>query len=137
MDLDTFIVAVFCEVEDWLESQRPPRQRGPKPKLSDSEVLTTEAVGEFLGIDTDQGLYTFFWRNYAEWFPTLPKVHRTTFTRQVANLWALKDRLWRHLLGRIRFDSALFGGQLPRTRVSLREGPPLPAFGRRIRFRSR
>ena len=60
MDLDTFIVAVFCEVEDWLESQRPPRQRGPKPKLSDSEVLTIEAVGEFLGIDTDQGLYTFF-----------------------------------------------------------------------------
>ena len=34
------------------------RQRGPKPKLSDSEVFTIEVVGELLG--TYQGLYTFF-----------------------------------------------------------------------------
>jgi hypothetical protein len=31
--------------------------RGPQPALSDSEVLTIECVGEFLGIDTDKGLY--------------------------------------------------------------------------------
>ena len=56
-------------------------------KLSDSEVLTIEVVGEFLGIDTDQGLYTYFRRNYPEWFPALNTVHRTTFCRQAANLW--------------------------------------------------
>ena len=57
MDLDTFIVIVFCLIDDRLDGGRI-RQRGPKPKLSDSEVLTLEVVGESLGIDTDQGLST-------------------------------------------------------------------------------
>ena len=63
-----------------------------------------EVVGEFLGIDTDQGLYTYFRRNYQQWFPALNKVHRTTFCRQAANLWAVKKMLWKHLLTRIHFD---------------------------------
>ena len=71
MDIGTFIVAVFCTVEDWLEGEQPLRQRGPKPKLSDSEVLTIEIAGEFLGIDTDRGLYAYFRQNYGEWFPVL------------------------------------------------------------------
>ncbi len=57
MDVGTFIVAVFCTVEDWLEGEQPLRQRGPKPKLSDSEALTIEIAGEFLGIDSDRGLH--------------------------------------------------------------------------------
>ena len=55
MDLDTFVVIVFCLIDDRLYGERI-RQRGPKPKLSDSEVLTIEVMGEFLGVDTDQGL---------------------------------------------------------------------------------
>ncbi len=93
----TFIVAVFCAVEDWLEGQQPLRQRGPKPRLSDSEVLTVEIVGEFLGIDTDPGLYTYFRRNYREWFPALKQIHRTIFCRQAANLWSIKESLWKYL----------------------------------------
>ena len=67
MDVGTFIIAVFCAVEDWLEGEQPPRQLRPKPKLSNSEVLIIEIAGEFLGIDTDRGLYTYFRRNYREW----------------------------------------------------------------------
>jgi hypothetical protein len=48
MDLSTFIVAVFCLLDDWLEEKKL-RQRGPSPELSDSEVLTIEIVGEYLG----------------------------------------------------------------------------------------
>ena len=59
MDLNTFIIAVFCLIDDWLKTQRPLRQRGPAPKLHDSEVLTIEVVGEFLGIDTDKGLFGY------------------------------------------------------------------------------
>ena len=66
MDLDSFIVAVFCLTDDWLERQEKLRQRGPKPKLSDSEVLTMEIVGKFLGIDTDKGIYLYFLRHFAE-----------------------------------------------------------------------
>jgi hypothetical protein len=43
-------------VEDQLKG-RCIRSRGPAPKLSDAEVLTIEVVGEFLGIDTDKGIY--------------------------------------------------------------------------------
>lgn len=71
MDLSTFIVSVFCLVDDRLKDRGPLRQRGPAPKLSDAEVLTIEIVGEFLGIDTDEGLYEHFRCHYAEWFPAL------------------------------------------------------------------
>jgi Transposase DDE domain len=97
MDLSTFIVAVFCLVDEQLKDRRV-RQRGPAPKLSDAEVLTIEIVGEFLGLDTDKALYRFFRRHYAEWFPALGTIHRTTFARQAANLWKVKESLWQELL---------------------------------------
>jgi hypothetical protein len=54
MDLESFIIAVFCTIDDFFRQSCPKlRQRGPAPTLADSEVLTIEAVGEFLGIDTD------------------------------------------------------------------------------------
>ena len=84
MDLNTFITAVFCLTDDWLKGKKL-RQRGSRPELADSEVLTIEVVGEFLGIDTEKGLYEHFRRYYAEWFPALKGVHRTTFCRQAAN----------------------------------------------------
>ena len=97
MDLSTFIVAVFCLIDDRLKGRRI-RQRGPAPKLSDAEVLTMEIVGEFLGIDTDKAIFLFFRRHYGEWFPALDEIHRTTFARQAANLWKVKERLWQELL---------------------------------------
>jgi hypothetical protein len=103
VDLSTFIVTVFCMTDDWLEGQEPPRQRGPAPELCDSEVLTIEIVGKFLGIDAEKGLYNYFRCHYGEWETTLRRVHRTTFTHQMANLWVIKKWLWGHLLKRIRF----------------------------------
>jgi hypothetical protein len=44
MELTTFIVSVFCLLDDWLAGQHL-RQRGPQPTLADSEVLTIECVG--------------------------------------------------------------------------------------------
>jgi hypothetical protein len=97
VDLSTFIVAVFRLIDDRLKGRRI-RQRGPAPKLSDAEVLTMEIVGEFLGIDTDKAIFLFFRRHYGEWFPALDEIHRTTFARQAANLWKVKERLWQELL---------------------------------------
>ncbi len=97
MDLNTFILAVFCLIDDQIGDRRL-RERGPAPKLSDAEVLTIEIVGEFLGLDTDKGIYLFFCRHYGEWFPALCEVHRTTFVRQAANLFKLKEGLWQELL---------------------------------------
>lgn len=103
MDLNTFIISVFCLIDDHIKDQRL-RERGPSPKLSDSEVLSIEIVGEFLGFDTDKGIYLYFRRHYAEWFPALRKIHRTTFCRQAANLWKLKEYLWQRLMNLLPHD---------------------------------
>jgi hypothetical protein len=66
MDATTLLITVYCLIDDWLAGRRL-RQRGPQPILSDSEVLTIECVGEFLGIDTDKGLYEHFRRHYHDW----------------------------------------------------------------------
>jgi hypothetical protein len=90
MDLDALIVTVFCLDDDALTAElagRRLRRRGPHPTLCDSEVLTMEAVGEFLGLDQEKAVFSYFRRHYPHFFPALRRVHRTTFTRQAANLW--------------------------------------------------
>ncbi len=98
MDLSTFVVAVFCLVDERIADLGRLRARGPAPTLFDSEVLTIELVGEFLGLDEDTQLFAYFRRHYAHFFPNLLRVHRTTFSRQAANLWKVKECLWQELL---------------------------------------
>src|SRR3954464_15337204 len=123
MDLETLIIVVFCLVDDFVRDLcrgRGLRQRGPTPVLADSEVLTVEIVGEFLGLDTDRGLHAYFRRHYGHLFPRLREVHRTTFARQAANLWVVKHALWRRLAAMAGHDPA----------VGLIDGMPGP--GRRF-----
>ena len=60
MNLDTFIITCFCLIDDLIprvtDGQRL-RQWGPLPKLTDSEVITMEVVGTYLGVTQDQELY--------------------------------------------------------------------------------
>lgn len=99
MDLDTLIISVFCLVDDALRLMPTRlRQRGPRPVLGDSEVLTVEVVGEYLGMDCDTKFFAYFRQHYGHFFPALREVHRTTFTRQAANLWKIKEALWQRLL---------------------------------------
>lgn len=113
MDLESFMIAVYCVLDELLaESQADPawqriRQRGPAPILFDSEVLTMVVVGEYLGLDRDTALYAYFCAHHAELFPRLPQVDRSTFARQAANLWALTERLWGLLLARLPHDPTL------------------------------
>lgn len=106
MDLSTFIVTVYCLIDDWYGTRRL-RERGPAPRLHDTEVLTMELVGEWLGFDQARALYRYFRTHWAHYFPAIRQIHRTTFTRQAAKLWALKRELWQHLLEQISYDPAL------------------------------
>ena len=57
MPISEFIISVFCLVDDELKKVlkgKNLRQRGPRPRLSDSEVLTMEIVGDFFGKDCDK-----------------------------------------------------------------------------------
>jgi len=105
MDLNTFIVAVFCLIDDRIADLGRLRERGPAPTLCDSEVLTIEVVGEFLGLDEDTELFAYFRRHYVHFFPNLMRVDRTTFSRQAANLWKVKELLWQEFLTKIPHDS--------------------------------
>lgn len=113
MDLESFTIAVLCWVEEGLAAlQRDPawcriRRRGPAPTLADSEVLTMEVVGTFLGLAQDTAIVRFFRGDHPDWFPALGRVHRTTFARQAANLWVVKEQVWQRLLGCLACDPAV------------------------------
>jgi hypothetical protein len=106
MDLSIFVITVFCLIDDWL-TDKALRQRGPQPMVKDSEVLTMETVGEFLGYDEDLAIYEYFRQHWADWFPSLRAVHRTTFVRQATNLWQVKKAIWQWLLPQIAFDEQI------------------------------
>jgi hypothetical protein len=130
MNLETFLTAVYCVIDDTLGSLLHGtrlRARGPAPRLADSEVLTMEVVGEFLGFDTDAGIHAYFCRHWPALFPRMRQVHRTTFLRQAARLWAVKQALWQHLVRQVQADAAL----------SLIDSVPIPVcrFGRAHRCR--
>jgi hypothetical protein len=113
VDLEDFTIAVYCLVDELLgELQSDPgwrrvRRRGPAPVLADSEVITMAVVGEFLGLDQDTAIYRYFRQEQPSCFPALRRVHRTTFARQAANLWAVTERLWGLLRDRVPHDPAL------------------------------
>ncbi|MCB1822205.1 MAG: hypothetical protein KDI73_11595 [Candidatus Competibacteraceae bacterium] len=99
MPLEDLIITVFCWVAEHTNSVLGDyrlRPRGFAPQLTDSEVITLEVVGEFLGLDTDVGIWKYFGRHWRSWFPGLGS--RTTFAQQAANLWVIKQRLHQHLL---------------------------------------
>ncbi len=91
---EDFIIAVFCCVDDlWYQvtQGRKIRRGGFAPSLSDSELITMEIVGEFLGIETDKGIWSYFRANWLKLFPKLKS--RSSFVRQAANLWQYKQEL--------------------------------------------
>jgi hypothetical protein len=60
-----------------------------------------------LGLDEERQLFAYFRRHYAHYyFPNLMRVHRTTFTRQAANLWKVNEKLWQALLADTPHDPA-------------------------------
>lgn len=103
MSLDHFIITVFCLVDDVLtevlKATGQLRQRGSPAQLDDAEVITMEIVGEFLGTDTDKGIWEYFASNWRHFFPRLPS--RCNFSKQAANLCQAKARIWRLLVGRL------------------------------------
>ena len=130
MDLDDFIITTFCMIDDTLKELlggRRLRQRGPMPALADSEVVTMEVVGEYLSLDQDKAIFDYFRRHYTHLFPVVGTMHRTTFVRQAANLCAVKEMIWQHMLKQAEYDPSL----------KLVDSFPLPAcqFARAYRCR--
>ena len=94
MSIADFIITVFCIIDDELKKMldgKKLRSRGRYPTLTDSEVITMEIVGEFLGKDCDKSIWEYFKNHWLHFFPKLPD--RSNFVRQAANLHVIKRSL--------------------------------------------
>lgn len=114
LTIEEFIIMVFCLIDDdlkGLSGGRRIRGRGPEAALADSEVITMEIVGEFLGQDADKSIWEYFRDHWQSLFPQLGS--RTSFVRQAANLWYWKGKLQRQIatqLGAYADDCHLIDG---------------------------
>jgi hypothetical protein len=118
MPIEDFIITVFCVIDDELEKMldgRKLRERGRHPTLTDSEVITMEIVGEFLGKDCDKTIYEYFKSHWQHLFPRIPD--RSNFVRQAANLHVVK----RMLQERLSFDLGALADSL-----HMIDGLPMP-----------
>jgi Transposase DDE domain len=98
MDRDTFIITVYCLVDDEFKkfsAVHRVRHAGFRPALSDTEVITMEICGEYFKLQTDKDLFDYFAHHYRHFFPQLSD--RSLFVRQAANLWQFKAALQRRL----------------------------------------
>ncbi|HEY8665384.1 MAG TPA: IS982 family transposase [Tepidisphaeraceae bacterium] len=114
MTYEDYLLHAYYLIDSELESLNLPRlrQRGPLPRLHDSEVITMEVVGEFLGIDTDKGIWAYFRRHHFKEFPMLARTDRTSFARQAASLWRIKQLLQERLVALLPTDQAAGDGPL-------------------------
>ena len=132
------LLHVFCLVDDEMKALDLPRlrRRGPRPTLADSEVITIELVGEFWGLDKDRDLVRHFRRYHAAEFPALARVHRTTFARQAANLWRVKQLIQERLAAKLAAGTPALAGRQPADRgLPVRPRHLLPPLRRRGRLR--
>jgi hypothetical protein len=99
MDRDTFIITVYCLIEEHYRSLTaacPRRHGGFVPQLSDVEVITMVLCGEFFKLSRDTDLFAYFRAHYRAFFPA--PTDRTLFVRQASNLWQLQAALQRRLV---------------------------------------
>lgn len=139
MSLDDFILTCFCWIDDVLPSVmkgKKLRSSGPQPTMSDSEGITIEMVGTYLGLSQDQGLVELFGRYYSHFFPALLIIHRSTFVRQAANLWAVKEGLWMLLRDELIRHDTLVGiiDRMPLPVCRFARAPWCVRFRRQARY---
>lgn len=103
MPIEDFIIYVYCCVVDEyhaiINNFPPLRQRGFAPKLTDAEVIMMEVVGEFLSIDTDKGIWSYFKSHWSDWFPNLGS--RANFAKQSSHLWCVKQLILKRITNRL------------------------------------
>jgi hypothetical protein len=111
MTYEDYLLHLFYLIDSELKALNLPRlrRRGPAPRLHDSEVITMELAGEFLGIDTDKGIWQYFRRHHGREFPALLRTERTRFVRHAADLWRVKQLLHERLVTRLPLADPALG----------------------------
>lgn len=74
--------------------------------MSDSEVITLELVGEYLGYGSDKAIWSYFKTNWNQYFPNIRS--HTSFARQCANCFKLKKQLQQAISEELSIDQDLY-----------------------------
>jgi hypothetical protein len=109
MLLEDFIITVYCVVDENLKKSlkdKNIRKSGPSPSLTDSEVITMEIIGEYLSQKSDTAIWNYFKMHWLHFFPKIG--HRTSFLRQCANLYHLKQIMQKHLSDQLCQDQDIY-----------------------------
>ena len=98
MPIDEFIIKIYLMVDDYYKKivTNRLRQGGYAPKLTDSEIITMEIVGEFLQMDTDSQIHQYFKQHWQTWFPNLGSY--PNFAKQCVNLLQVKTLIQQHIV---------------------------------------
>lgn len=86
IDLDTFLVALYTLVDDAYKQRaapHKPRRPGPKPELSDSEVLTLMLLTQWLG-GKERAMLRYAAQQWRAYFPRL--LDQSAFNRRTRDL---------------------------------------------------
>jgi hypothetical protein len=114
MNRERDIIELYLAIEDACQAViqgKKLRQRGPKPDLSDAEILTIEVFGEMQGHHDDASIWRYAKAHWQEWFPGLGSYK--AFVKQCANLGHLKQKIFAHLFA-------------PQDDIHITDGVPMP-----------
>ena len=94
LDLDTFLVTVYCQVDDLYQAhfaRQKPRRPGAKPAQSDSEVLALMLLGQWQPRRSERALLSYVKRHWRSYFPRL--LSQSAFNRRARDLWGVLCQL--------------------------------------------
>jgi hypothetical protein len=94
LDQDTFLVTVYVVVDDLYKQrskQEKPVRPGPRPVVSDSEVLTLALLCQWHPCRSERAFLRFVGRHWRSYFPVL--LSQSAFNRRVRDLWGVLARL--------------------------------------------
>src|SRR5262245_25543143 len=73
LDLDTFLTRLYVLVDDSIKSQSPrPLRPGPKPSLTDSEVVTLALMAQWKQFVSERAFVRYALKHLRQAFPSLP-----------------------------------------------------------------
>src|SRR5688572_30609540 len=87
LDLDTFLTAVYCVVDDLYRSEfarAKPARPGPRPRLSDGEVLTLAVLAQWQRGRSERAFLRYAGRHWRSDFPRL--LSQSAFNRRARDL---------------------------------------------------
>jgi hypothetical protein len=90
IDLDTFLTALYCVVDDIYRTEfapYKPRRRGKKPDLSDSEVLTLELLFQYQRRGAERRFVDYALAHWQAYFPRV--LSQSAFNRRARDLAAV------------------------------------------------